>query len=210
MWSCEITKIKKRKTYFPWTFMNAFTGKKLVFSDIDLQLKSCLWCLKTWLICHNESKYTLLHLLHRAAPSTRKVVCRGRLRLLWLWLKLVEQAISYTIKKPHYALSFYWSFFFVLGKNHRYINIEFASFFKIEFHGIKLRSSFWQTKDFQMQKFFLSFGPAPPFGSYQGVTLRSYPQTLLCSVFVPDVYNLLLWKSLFFFHFKKTKDRGYI
>ena len=108
MWLCEIIKTKKQKTYFPWTFMNAFTGKNLVFSNNDLQLKSYLWCLKTCLVCHNESKYTLLHLLHRASPSTGKVVCRGRLRLLWLWLKLVVQAISYTIKKPNYALSIYW------------------------------------------------------------------------------------------------------
>ena len=36
MWSCEIIKIKKQKTYFPYTFMNAFTGKNVVFSDIDL------------------------------------------------------------------------------------------------------------------------------------------------------------------------------
>ena len=116
MWSCEIIKIKKQKTYFPWTFINTFKGKNLVFSDIDLQLKSCLWCLKTSLVCHNESNYTLLHLLHKAAPSTGKVVWLGRLRLLWLWLKLVVEAISCTIKKSHCTLSFYW-FFFYIKKN---------------------------------------------------------------------------------------------
>ena len=111
--SCEIIKIKKQKTYFPWTFVNAFTGKNLMFSDIDLQLKSCLCCLKTYLVCHNESRYTLLHLLHRAAPFTGKVVCRGRLRFLWFWLKLVVQSISYTLSRSHTIKKpFYWFFFF--------------------------------------------------------------------------------------------------
>ena len=113
MWSCEIIKIKTQKTYFPWTFVNAFTGKNLMFSDIDLQLKSCLCCLKTCLLCPNEWRYTLLHLLHRAAPSTGKVVCRGRQGLLWLWLKLVVQAISHTLSRSHSIKKpFYWFIFF--------------------------------------------------------------------------------------------------
>ena len=113
MRSCEIIKIKTQKTYFPWTFVNAFTGKNLMFSDIDLQLKSCLCCLKTCLLCHNESRYTLFHLLHRATSSTGKVVCRGRLRFLWLWLKLVVQAISFTLSRRHTIKKlFYWFFFF--------------------------------------------------------------------------------------------------
>ena len=187
-----------------------------MFSDIDLQLKSCLCCRKTYLVCHNESRYTLLHLLHRAAPFTGKVVCRGRLRSLWLWLKLVVQAISHTlsrshtIKKPFYC--FFFVFFFVywfLKKNHRYINIEFASFFKIEFDGIKLRKAVSdKPKIFKCKSSSWPFGPA--IVSYQGVTLTSYPQMLICSVFVPDFYNLLLWKSLVFLHFQRTKDISYI
>ena len=113
-WSCEIIKKKKQKTYFPWTFRNAFTGKSFMFSDIDLQLKSCLCCRKTYLVCHNESRYTLLHLLHRAAPFTRKVVCRGRLRSLWLWLKLVVQAISHTLSRSHTIKKPFYCFFFFL------------------------------------------------------------------------------------------------
>ena len=186
-----------------------------MFSDIDLELKTCICCLKTCLVCHNESRYTLLHLLHRAAPSTGKVVCRGRLRLLWLWLKLVVQAISYTLSRSHtIKKSIYWFFLFLffywfLKKNHRYINIEFASFFKIEFDGIKLRKAVSdKPKIFKCKSSSWPFGPA--IVSYQGVTLTSYPQMLICSVFVPDFYNLLLWKSLVFLHFQRTKDISYI
>ena len=100
-------------------------------------------------------------------------------------------------------------FFFVLKKNHRYISIEFASFFKIEFDGIKLRKAVSdKPKTFKCKSFSCALGPA--IGSYQGVTLTSYPQMLICSVFVPDFYNLLLWKSLVFLHFQRTKDISYI
>ena len=81
--------------------------------------------------------------------------------------------------------------FFVLKKNHRYISIEFASFFKIEFDGIKLRKAVSdKPKTFKWKSFSCPLGPA--IGSCQGVTLTSYPQMLICSVFVPDFYNLLL------------------
>ena len=82
-------------------------------------------------------------------------------------------------------------FFFVLKKNHRYISVEFASFFKIEFDGIKLRKAASdKPKTFKWKSFSCPLGPA--IGSCQGVTLTSYPQMLICSVFVPDFYNLLL------------------
>ena len=51
----------------------------------------------------------------------------------------------HTIKEPHYQevvwLIFFLFFYWFLKKNHRYINIEFASFFKIEFDRIKLRKA---------------------------------------------------------------------
>ena len=102
----------------------------------------------------------------------------------------------HTIKEPHYqevVLLTFFSFFFLLifEENHRYINIEFASFFKIEFDGIKLRKAVSdKPKIFKCKSSSCPFGPA--IGSYQGVTLTSYPQMLICSVFVPDFYNLLL------------------
>ena len=127
----------------------------------------------------------------------------------------VTSCKPHTIKEPHYqeaVLLIFFIFFFVywfLKKNHRYINIEFASFFKIEFDGIKLRKAVSdKPKIFKCKSFSCPFGPA--IGSYQGVTLTSYPQMLICSVFVPDFYNLLLWKSLVFLHFQRTKDISYI
>ena len=118
----------------------------------------------------------------------------------------------HTIKEPHYqeavSLFFFFVVYWFLKKNHRYINIEFASFFKIEFDGIKLRKAVSdKPKIFKCKSSSCPFGPA--IGSYQGVTLTSYPQMLICSVFVPDFYNLLLWKSLVFFYFKRTKDKSY-
>ena len=95
----------------------------------------------------------------------------------------------HTIKEPHYQEAVLLIFF--LKKNHRYINIEFASFFKIEFDGIKLRKAVSdKPKIFKCKSSSWPFGPA--IVSYQGVTLTSYPQMLICSVFVPDFYNLLL------------------
>ena len=98
----------------------------------------------------------------------------------------------HTIKEPHYQEAVLLIFFFTdFWRKIRYINIEFASFFSIEFYGIKLRKAVSdKPKIFKCKSFSCPFGPA--IGSYQGVTLTSYPQMLICSVFVPDFYNLLL------------------
>ena len=86
------------------------------------------------------------------------------------------------------------------------MNIEFATFSKIEFDGIKLGKAGSEKSKTSKCKVF-SFPLGPTLGSYQGgVTLTRYPHMLISSL----IFIISYFKSQVFFHFRRAKVISYI